>query len=523
MLNVLFIVFSIIWITNAANLLVFWPLPIPSHFYSFKPLFTELALQGHNVTVVSHFPESTPMANYTDITIMDETTKYNESTTNRINDNLMDVINCNFFQVLSIGWTLNKRYAESILHLKNLQNFITSESYTFDLVLIESFYQEYTVTMGHKFNAPVICITSTLIQPTNSHWIGLPSTFSYLLDIRSRSCDHKTFYDRLKSTYLGFVQIYLERYFYIPTQEEYINKYFNYKNHESRPPIDVMLSNVSLILVNGDLSVGAPRPYLPNVIEIGGLHIKVPKQLPKSIRTFIESAKNGVIFISFGTYIHPCEFPKHTLDAFIAVIGKLKQKILWRWACNTTKADLFIDNVMLKEWFPQFDILNHPNVKLFITHGGLHSVEESTYNAVPMIGVPFFSDQFTNIKLVERKGFGKLIEVNDITENTLQTIIDELLFNPIYKENAIAYSEIYKDGYLKPIDKAIYWIEYILRNNGAPNLKSYSIQLNSIQYFLIDILVLFLICIVLVIYLVYKMLSTLKTNIIKYTYISREN
>jgi UDP:flavonoid glycosyltransferase YjiC (YdhE family) len=48
-----------------------------------------------------------------------------------------------------------------------------------------------------------------------------------------------------------------------------------------------------------------------------------------------------------------------------------------------------------------------------------------------MIGVPFFSDQFTNIKLVERKGFGKLIEVNDITENTLQTIIDELLFNPM--------------------------------------------------------------------------------------------
>lgn len=193
----------------------------------------------------------------------------------------MDVINYNFFQVLSLGWALNKRYAESILNLKNLQNFITSESYTFDLVLIESFYQEYTVTMGHKFNAPVICITPSLIQPTNSHWIGLPSTFSYLLDFRSRSSDYKTFFDRLKSTYLGFVQIYLEHYLYIPTQEEYIKKYFNYKNHESRPPIGVMLSNISLTLVNGDLSVGAPRPYLPNVIEIGGLHIKVPKQLPK--------------------------------------------------------------------------------------------------------------------------------------------------------------------------------------------------------------------------------------------------
>lgn len=41
-----------------------------------------------------------------------------------------------------------------------------------------------------------------------------------------------------------------------------------------------MLANVSLTLVNGDLSVGAPRPYLPNVIEVGGLHMKAPKQLP---------------------------------------------------------------------------------------------------------------------------------------------------------------------------------------------------------------------------------------------------
>lgn len=79
MLNVLCIVFSIISIINAANILVFWPLPIPSHFHGFEPLFTELALRGHNVTVVSHFPKSTSVANYTDITLLDETMKLNKS------------------------------------------------------------------------------------------------------------------------------------------------------------------------------------------------------------------------------------------------------------------------------------------------------------------------------------------------------------------------------------------------------------------------------------------------------------
>lgn len=80
MLKIFFVVFSLIRIMNTANILVFWPLPIPSHFRSFEPLFTELAHRGYNVTVVSHFPKSIPVVNYTDITITEET-KLKESMT----------------------------------------------------------------------------------------------------------------------------------------------------------------------------------------------------------------------------------------------------------------------------------------------------------------------------------------------------------------------------------------------------------------------------------------------------------
>lgn len=66
---------------TASNILVFWPLPIPSHFRGFEPLFTELAHRGHNVTVVGHFPKSTPVPNYTDITITDQSKVYESLTT----------------------------------------------------------------------------------------------------------------------------------------------------------------------------------------------------------------------------------------------------------------------------------------------------------------------------------------------------------------------------------------------------------------------------------------------------------
>jgi len=40
---------------------------------------------------------------------------------------------------------------------------------------------------------------------------------------------------------------------------------------------------------------------------------------------------------------------------------------------------------------------------------------------------------------------------------------------------------------MKPIDRAVYWVEYVLRHNDAKHLISKSSALNSTQYFLVDI------------------------------------
>uniref|UniRef100_A0A2S2PGE8 Ecdysteroid UDP-glucosyltransferase n=1 Tax=Schizaphis graminum TaxID=13262 RepID=A0A2S2PGE8_SCHGA len=58
---------AVIAITRVSNILVFMPMPFKSHIRGFQPLFEELTHRGHNVTVVSSYPQNRQIANYTDI------------------------------------------------------------------------------------------------------------------------------------------------------------------------------------------------------------------------------------------------------------------------------------------------------------------------------------------------------------------------------------------------------------------------------------------------------------------------
>lgn len=53
-----------------------------------------------------------------------------------------------------------------------------------------------------------------------------------------------------------------------------------------------------------------------------------------------------------------------------------------------------------------------------------------------------------------------------------------------YIENSKIRSEIFKDTQIKPMDQAVYWVEYVIRHNGAYDMRS---ALNHAQYFLMDV------------------------------------
>ncbi|KAF4113832.1 hypothetical protein G5714_006377 [Onychostoma macrolepis] len=55
-----------------------------------------------------------------------------------------------------------------------------------------------------------------------------------------------------------------------------------------------------------------------------------------------------------------------------------------------------------------------------------------------------------------------------------QDLVDGLnavINDPLYKENAMRLSRIHHDRPIKPLDEAVFWIEFVMRNKGAKHLR----------------------------------------------------
>lgn len=84
-------------------------------------------------------------------------------------------------------------------------------------------------------------------------------------------------------------------------------------------------------------------------------------------------------------------------------------------------------------------ILEHPNIKLFITQGGIQSIDEAIYDHIPMLALPFFMDQLNNVERIVAKGLALSLDYKTMDKNTFKETILELIKNPKYTFRACKY------------------------------------------------------------------------------------
>ncbi|KAI7815543.1 UDP-glucuronosyltransferase [Rhyzopertha dominica] len=393
------------------NILGIFPMQGKSHFAMFEPLMEELARRGHSVDVVSHFPQNTPIPGYNDLSIKGTLPSF-------INNVSMELFrDTTQFDVLML--TLSEsgvELCETLFNTKVLQDLKHTKK-KYDVLITEIFSTDCMLGFAHHFGIPSIAMTTSVNLPWGGDRFGNPDNPSYIPNYFVPYNGKMTLYERIINT-LALIGTKLT--YEIVSNwgcNELARKFFG----PDLPHLNDLAYNMSLLLVNSHFSLHQARPTVPNFVEVAGLHIRDPKPLPERIGKIVEKDSKGIIYLSMGSMLLTETIDEDKLQGLFDAFKELQYKVLWKATRENFSKNLTIpENIHFEPWLPQLDILCHPKVKLFVTHGGLMGTQEAVYCGVPTIGIPIFADQMNNVRNCEAKGLS--IEIQAKHGKNIQTL-----------------------------------------------------------------------------------------------------
>ncbi|CAJ1069448.1 UDP-glucuronosyltransferase 2A2-like [Xyrichtys novacula] len=485
--------------TNGGKVLV---VPVDgSHWVNMKVLIRELHSRGHNITVIwlqtSMFTDED--SNLYESINLSGTHEFDEkyfthfiSSTLQLRRQFHSSISASLKagdELLKLLQGAHKAVVdktEEIFEDAKLMQFFQDAKY--DLVLTDPCFGG-GVLLAHRLGLPLVFNVRWTILEEGHHTVA-PSPLSYVPIPGSQLTDRMDFWQRVKNVYIGLMtlvhQITLKQHYYAP----FIHKYFGPDVH-----YDELVLAADIWLMRTDFTFEFPRPTMPNVVYMSGFQCKPPKPLPKDLEDFVQSsAEHGVIVMSLGTLVGtlPDDMAEHVAAAF----AQLPQKVVWR---HTGKRPSTLgNNTLLLDWLPQTDLLGHPKTRVFVAHGGTNGLQEAIYHGVPIVGLPLMFDQDDNLFRMKVRGVAKVLDIGTLDTDTFLDALKEVLHEPSYRENMQELSRLHRDQPMKPLDRAMFWIEFVMRHKGAAHLKTQSYKLSWIQYHSLDVIALLLFLIVVI-------------------------
>ncbi|VDP26916.1 unnamed protein product [Soboliphyme baturini] len=174
------------------------------------------------------------------------------------------------------------------------------------------------------------------------------------------------------------------------------------------------------------------------------------------------------------------------LDAF----KRLQQRVIWRLDGEFKPAEK-VPNIFVKKWIPQKELLAHPKVKAFISHGGYNSFTEATYAGVPIVVIPLIGDQFRNARRVTDMGIGISIDIESASGEEIFTAIHSVVNNRTIQTRAKKLKAYIRDRLVTQIDTALYAVSKTVVFSQMKHSQLYSSALNFVPYFQLDVIATF--------------------------------
>ncbi|XP_066135941.1 UDP-glucuronosyltransferase 2A3 isoform X2 [Saccopteryx bilineata] len=351
--------------------------------------------------------------------------------------------------------------------------------------------------IAELLEVPFVYTLRSFLGGTIEKYCGkLPAPPSYVPIVMGGLPDRMTFLERVKNLMLSiFFDFWLQQF-----DSQLWDQFYSEALGKPTTLCETM-GKAEIWLMRTYWDFEFPRPYLPNFEFVGGLHCKPAKPLPKEMEEFVQSSgKHGVVVFSLGSMVK--NLTEEKANRIASALAQIPQKVLWRYGGE--KPATLGDNTRIYDWIPQNDLLGHPKAKAFITHGGTNGIYEAIYHGIPMVGVPMFADQHDNIAHMKAKGAAVEVNINTMTSADLLNALRIIINEPSYKENAMRLSRIHHDQPVKPLDRAVFWIEFVMRHKGAKHLRPAAHNLTWVQYHSLDVIGFLLACVATAIYLLTK-------------------
>ncbi|XP_074028192.1 UDP-glycosyltransferase UGT5-like [Leptinotarsa decemlineata] len=482
---------------SASRILAIIPSPSYSHQVAFRPIWREFLLKGHQVTLVTADPINDKKL--TNLTEIDVHYSY------EIVSDLPHVLHeSSPITVMRYFQKKTSEIARKQLSDENVRKLVQNKT-LFDVVIVEAFFPEFLM-FAELYKCPKILISSMDPKITIHGFMGNPTHPSLFSEPVLPFSGELSFVERLISTTYYLFVTYQSKYVEIPERDRILREHFG----NSVPSFTDLVSDVDMLFINVNPIMNDVRPLGPATITFEGMSLTPPpKPLPKDLKQFLDNATNGFIFLSLGSNMQSKHLGEEKINVILEVIREIPYQVLWKFESDDLTE--IPDNAKIIKWAPQLDVLRHSNIKLFITQGGIQSIEEAILNHVPMVVLPVFGDQAKNARRISSEGIAKTVfHKHALVKKELKGAILEVIQKPEYKQKVKEVAQLILDQPMTGVEKVVWWTEYVVRNKGAKHLRSPLIDIPFYKFIFLDVVAFYVFLLALITIVFVKSIQLLK-------------
>ncbi|GAA2374928.1 oleandomycin glycosyltransferase [Catellatospora methionotrophica] len=175
----------------------------------------------------------------------------------------------------------------------------------------------------------------------------------------------------------------------------------------------------------------------------------------------IDSLRDPVLYVSMGTVFDAGPQVLRTVAEALAPLGGTV--VVATGHTDPAALGPLPPTVLARGSVPQLEVLSR--AALFVTHGGVNSVNESLHAGVPMLAVPQGADQLLVADRIAELGAGLVIRTEDVTVDAVRALARRLLGEPRFRDavHGLRDAQQHASGAPRAVDE----LERYLRQTGA--------------------------------------------------------